>query len=518
MFNNNNKIIKLNFVNDLNYKFPINKNNTKNTNIAYIKKSDIEKLNSIHKNIIIYKYTGNCLELYFNNKLIGTMGNVDTHKSDIWSNFGNFSIDINDIKEINEVKIVSTNTYEYGLLGYPIIITLNNYANKIESFLFFVSFNIQFIIQGILFGISIFLIVLSLYVDTHFKKIDKSYIYFALGILLSSLTIFDHIDKPSVYIPLLAYKKIIIILYYLSTIFISLGIKQRYKNKFLEYLNFIFIALILFFVFIPKSVIELKLIYSKTNFLILLAMINWLYILYQNFKNDKFAKILFLGILYNFIFIAYDLINFAFFIPLNSLYAFGLLIFSLSILGIIILDIIDITTELEFQKNIAKNFYKKSIKDSMTGLYNKEYVFSLLKNNSNPYSLIIIDIDDFKLVNDKHGHLIGDKVIRHVSNCLKSNIRNSDIISRYGGDEFLIVLFNCPIENAKNIANNIKNVIENKNTLKEHNLNISISIGIHSSNNSCNFKEIFDFADKSLYYAKKNGKSQIIVYNELIKN
>ena len=87
------------------------------------------------------------------------------------------------------------------------------------------------------------------------------------------------------------------------------------------------------------------------------------------------------------------------------------------------------------------------IKDGLTGLYNSRYIKEILHNEiyrakryDRPLSLLLIDVDDFKKINDKQGHLVGDKVLKRIADILKRKLRKSDKVGRYGGDEFLIIL------------------------------------------------------------------------------
>lgn len=107
-----------------------------------------------------------------------------------------------------------------------------------------------------------------------------------------------------------------------------------------------------------------------------------------------------------------------------------------------------------------RDYYSKSIIDAITGLYNRNYLeeireticYSKFKN----ISLILIDIDNLKNINDNYGHLEGDKAIEIVGNSIKNNIRTEDIGIRYGGDEFIIILFNKDTKAANKIVNRIK--------------------------------------------------------------
>lgn len=121
---------------------------------------------------------------------------------------------------------------------------------------------------------------------------------------------------------------------------------------------------------------------------------------------------------------------------------------------------------LEEKERIFEKTYEMSITDSLTGLYNRNYVLERLKQElarnlreKNSFSVIIFDLDNFKKINDKYGHLKGDEVLKKVSNIIKNSFREYDIIGRIGGDEFLAIVFGNK-ENLKSKLNIIREKIE----------------------------------------------------------
>lgn len=131
-------------------------------------------------------------------------------------------------------------------------------------------------------------------------------------------------------------------------------------------------------------------------------------------------------------------------------------------------------------------------------------------------ALLVIDIDDFKKVNDKYGHLMGDKIIRCVADELTNAFRKTDLVGRFGGDEFVVLVPKIQSrETAKLKAMEIiKTVLFS--CVKHYNINISISIGLAFSEGGETFDKLFERADKALYEAKESGKGKVMVYGEKI--
>lgn len=155
--------------------------------------------------------------------------------------------------------------------------------------------------------------------------------------------------------------------------------------------------------------------------------------------------------------------------------------------------------------------------DGLTELLNHKYVFERLAEEiqraqrySTLFSIIMIDIDNFKLVNDNYGHQTGDEVLIQISKCLQNNLRNIDIIGRYGGEEFLIILPETNLQGAYIIAERLREGVSQINFSKE-NLRVNISSGIAEFANETP-NDLIKRADTLLYNAKKNGRNRIELY------
>lgn len=157
--------------------------------------------------------------------------------------------------------------------------------------------------------------------------------------------------------------------------------------------------------------------------------------------------------------------------------------------------------------------------DELTKCYNRRYIneklpidIELAKANNLPLAIAMIDIDYFKLINDKYGHLLGDLVLKDIINIVKDNIRGkSDWIARYGGEEFLILFNDTSKEEDYNLLKGIKSIVENS-ILKydDIEINITISIGMASLTNEINdMDKLIRIADKNLYKAKTSGRNCI---------
>lgn len=166
---------------------------------------------------------------------------------------------------------------------------------------------------------------------------------------------------------------------------------------------------------------------------------------------------------------------------------------------------------------------QESITDELTGAYNRRYVMRILEekfkrsysDKENRLSVAMIDIDNFKTVNDTYGHLAGDKVLKSVVDVFRKTLREVDVIGRYGGEEFLILIA-AKNEVASKVCERIRSAIEKmKISWENREIWITVSIGFLSFNEKINnFEEMIALADLCLYEAKKSGKNKVVEYIE----
>ena len=175
---------------------------------------------------------------------------------------------------------------------------------------------------------------------------------------------------------------------------------------------------------------------------------------------------------------------------------------------------------------LIKRYVKDSLEsmvnyDSLTNIYNRIYFSECVHKElfrseryNKAFSLIMLDIDFFKKINDEYGHDIGDKVLQELALLVTSNIRKSDIFARVGGEEFAIIAPETSIEEAVALAEKIR--LEVENTTFATNLKFTISLGIGAYQNKDDENSIYKRADNALYKAKTNGRNrtETIIENE----
>ena len=157
--------------------------------------------------------------------------------------------------------------------------------------------------------------------------------------------------------------------------------------------------------------------------------------------------------------------------------------------------------------------------DPLTGIYNRRYFYNiskdliaLSKRECRELSLAIIDIDDFKQINDTHGHDIGDEILKLLVEKVAKNIRDSDIIIRFGGEEFIVIFPNTSTKEAVVVIEKIREIVSLEKFMNAISFTISIGISKYQENDE-GIEPLFKRADLALYRAKRSGKNRINIYN-----
>ena len=182
--------------------------------------------------------------------------------------------------------------------------------------------------------------------------------------------------------------------------------------------------------------------------------------------------------------------------------------------------------KVEIYKDITK-YKQNDINeiDFTTKLLNKQTTFKQLEEylksiNEKPesFTLAMADIDFFKKINDTYGHLAGDEILKKISECLIKNTKGDDIVGRFGGEEFIILLKNTNLDNSKalleKIRKDIDDLIVKYNNFIIDNLNISIGAVFNQDNNT-DLNNLIEKADKALYNVKENGRNQTKFFDEI---
>ena len=173
---------------------------------------------------------------------------------------------------------------------------------------------------------------------------------------------------------------------------------------------------------------------------------------------------------------------------------------------------------------LYKEAVDSSLRDPLTGLSNRaafelaiKRELGMAKRHNQPLSMIVVDIDHFKTVNDTSGHQAGDALLTHVAQMLKATLRETDQVFRFGGEEFIILLANANLAAAHRVAERARKSIANSNiTANNHIIGATVSMGISACSSEDERNTLFERADEALYLAKRSGRNCIKTEWDLI--
>jgi two-component system, cell cycle response regulator len=173
----------------------------------------------------------------------------------------------------------------------------------------------------------------------------------------------------------------------------------------------------------------------------------------------------------------------------------------------------------ELDHEFHENLLSSALRDSLTKLFNKRYLLDRLdaeikfaRRHSTSVSLLMFDIDHFKHVNDRHGHLAGDAVLVQLAELLTNSVRDEDVVARFGGDEIAMILRAIPADAAMELAGRLRRLVENTVTVYQQlELKITVSVGVGSfpSSDRATPQALIEDADKALYRAKGGGRNRV---------
>lgn len=182
------------------------------------------------------------------------------------------------------------------------------------------------------------------------------------------------------------------------------------------------------------------------------------------------------------------------------------------------INIANLTDSVQSLENERDSLYEQVIHDPLTGALSRRYLLdilakqiSALKRNHHDLCIAMLDIDFFKAINDKYGHICGDHLLQKMVRMIQAGIRDNDYLVRYGGEEFLLVFTHTDVNTAFQIAERIRNnIADSVFDFEGNDIHASISIGITSALTSDDVQSLLERADKALYTAKNAGRNRTI--------
>ena len=172
----------------------------------------------------------------------------------------------------------------------------------------------------------------------------------------------------------------------------------------------------------------------------------------------------------------------------------------------------------KYEQDSLSVLEKLSLNDALTGIANRRRINNLLDNEyeraqryQTPFSIVLFDIDHFKKINDTYGHLMGDNTLKKLSKLVNETIRKTEIVGRWGGEEFILILPETNINSGFLVAEKIRKIIS-KTKFKDLGDRLTCSFGVSEYQQGITLDELIEQADQALYKAKENGRNMVTVY------
>jgi diguanylate cyclase (GGDEF)-like protein len=161
---------------------------------------------------------------------------------------------------------------------------------------------------------------------------------------------------------------------------------------------------------------------------------------------------------------------------------------------------------------------RQTYEDALTGLANRRRLdqrladeFSLARRHDRPLAVAIADLDNFKMVNDRFSHAVGDAALRSLAKLLSSQVRHTDLVARFGGEEFVLVLVETDAEAALRVCEKLRNAVERHEWEAIHpGLTLTLSIGLCADTTLPGHERMLALADRNLYRAKAGGRNRVV--------
>lgn len=467
-----------------------------------------ELLDNGHYSLILNRLSDNAHSVYFNDVLIGTQGDTVQGNSNLWNGVHAYPISSNLIQKVNTLRVETTSTYRSGLSTDYVYITQADITAKVLGTINFFGRRVNTILIGFICFSSV--IILIFYFLN--GKEDSKFLYASLATLMTGIYYSDYLVYGYLDIPYFIYKKFIMMNLFLGIGFYAYTIAAYYQSKTIRRIGHLTIVLTLIMVLFSPDMVVFKKLYTYAYFLILLNVFMWLWYSVKDLKKQLVAFIFSIGFftlgVYGSITVIMDITNQYFQMNSPAVY---ISVFSAIPLLLIYEAIQAKELLLVKEKSLREIEYKNAMTDSLTNTWNQRYMSTVFSEIFTDYALAVIDIDDFKAVNDTYGHLVGDQVLMGVSEILKTILGKNDIICRYGGDEFILILKSHAYEEVLKRIDAVRRQVEERQFNAENGkFGVTISIGLAEAKEGKTVESIFYMADMKLYQAKANGKNEII--------
>ncbi len=466
------------------------------------------------------------LNVFIDGELVGSIGDMKTGRSNLWN--GTFMFPINSKTSTAKITLVGYALFARGFY-IPAFVAPRDIAQMYVMRNNVFSENLFAWATGasILLFITFMMIAFSGRVP-----IGKVYYYFGLGMLFLSAVFFDNVVELVLPVDYVIYQKALVIASLVAPLFIHVGILELLLNgqkkplvaRILSYtlaLLSLIVALwwgniLSFNRFIYYSMIIIPVVVLYDVYLFIKEI-------FEGISIPFTYLIIFVGLVAEMILLIIDIVARILMLtrPMYVVFYsyYGLVFAMLGIYMALIYDYIYVYESAGAEHKLAMELKDASETDELTGVYNRRYLHKIAQTVEGRVCILMIDIDHFKKVNDTYGHLAGDTVLKELVGVIRKQLRAHDVLVRYGGEEFLVILSDTLPDAAVHIAERIRRAIEKYEFVVKsdyiHKIHITVSVGVScglipAGGSSYIIWNLIAKADEALYIAKSAGRNKVI--------
>jgi diguanylate cyclase (GGDEF)-like protein len=456
--------------------------------------------------LVLYRLADNAHRIYFNDVIIGSKGDYNHGDSNLWNGLFTYNISPSLIEENNVLRIETTASYRTGLSDVPIyIVDADSVGSNISKLKFYGEQ-----LNTLMIGFIVFSSVITLlfyFIDDR----DKTYLLITVATLFTGIHYSSYLTFEAISVPYLVYKKVVMSSLFLAVAFYGYVMSRYFDKKFIRDISHFTVLGTLLMAIIASDMVIYKQLYTYGYLFLLINIMGWVFAALKEIKKSYVAFIFSISFVtlgvYASVVAMIDIIG--------GYFSFNSPIVYISVMATIpLLLIYEAIQEKDLllvqEKSLREKEFKHALTDDLTGTWNQRYIATLFDQDLGHYTMAMLDIDNFKGINDTYGHLAGDYILKEVATLLKMHLRKSDVICRYGGDEFIVIMNACPVVQGHRILEHIRKEIEKTNFIYEEiNIHVTVSVGLLETLGERKVEQVFDEVDVLLYKAKTEGRNRI---------
>ena len=478
---------------------------------ATIDGDDIRGLDDGDLGLSITRLEAQGYNVWWNDTYLGYAGDPINGRANIWVGSYWFTIPKQEIRDVNNLTLEIYAEYDIGANENSVLITDIKDAKAVT--IRHRTFSSSLSLVGM--GIAVFAVIITFGLAVIKTKSRRVLIAMTAGMVLISIYSMDYLNAAALPFAYLTFKRIIMSAAFLGIACFGLAVTWLINHRLPAISSIIMAGIFVIGMFFMPNMLMFKKYYNVAMVMLPVILGIWAAVLIPRLKTQDEARILFGSILIMLVIGMWEVLALTFFPNDLSITQISMILVIAALMTFVIaLDRMQTDTMLSEEISNNLNLINQSKLDALSGLFNKAHFIALLKNKREPYSVAMCDIDDFKEINDTYGHVSGDSAIRHVADIIKQELREGDIVARYGGDEYAAVVA-CSADTAVSIFERVRRSINNVPLIRDgQEINMTISIGIYHVRDAQATEVIVNNADKALYHAKRTGKNRTVIYKK----